>query len=157
MDPLLLAMGFSKPQRSLHYAFLSTVFSVLGAIGGYCLGFYAWDILSPWFFRYILSPETFNHVTSSLQETTFVTIFVAGFSPLPFKVFTIAAGVTALPLFPFFTATIFSRGLRYFILGGLIFNMGGRAQVWIENNFEKMTYTVSVLLILTLVLFKFLY
>ena len=156
VDPLLLAMGFSKPKCSLYYAFLSTFFSVLGAFGGYLIGFYAWNTFSPWFFESIFSRESFNHVVSSLQGTTFISIFVAGFSPIPFKIFTIAAGVTALPLLPFTCATILARGLRYFILGGLIFKMGQRVQIWIENNFEKMTYIVSALLILSLVLFNFL-
>ncbi len=157
VDPLLLAMGFSKPRRSFYYAFLSTFFSMLGAFGGYLIGSYAWSTLSPWFFGSVFSRESFDNVVFSLQGTTFVSVFIAGFSPIPFKIFTIAAGVTALPLLPFTGAVILSRGLRYFLLGGLIFRMGEKAQIWIENNFETMTYTVSAFIILTLVLFKFFY
>ena len=127
----------------------------MGALGGYFIGFYTWNMVSPWFFKYILSQVTFNHAISSLQEATFAAIFVAGFSPIPFKIFTIAAGVLTLPVLPFFTATILARGLRYFILGGLIFKMGEKAQIWIEKNFETMTYVVSGLLLLSLVLLKF--
>ncbi len=158
VDPLLLAMGFSKPKRSFYYAFLTTLFSVLGAVGGYYIGVYAWAAIAPFFFDYVFSEETFFRVAQQMQGNgaTFVSLFVAGFSPIPFKIFTISAGVVSAPLVPFIAAAIVSRGLRYFILGGAIYFMGARAQSWIESHFEKITYIVSFLLILTVVLLKFL-
>lgn len=158
VDPLLLAMGFSKPKKSFHYAFLTTLFSVAGAVAGYFIGVYAWSALSPFFFKFLFSEAAFLKVTSHMQGdgATFVSLFVAGFSPIPFKIFTISGGVVAAPLVPFVSACILSRGLRYFILGGVIYYMGPKAQLWIESNFEKMTYIVSALLILTLVLLKLL-
>ncbi len=158
VDPLLLAMGFSKPKKSFYYAFLTTFFSVTGAVAGYFIGVYAWTALSPVFYNYIFSQEAFLKVTSTMNsgDATFISLFIAGFSPIPFKIFTIAAGVVGAPLAPFFAASLLSRGLRYFILGGVIFFMGPRAQIWIETNFEKMTIFVSALLILTLVLVRFL-
>lgn len=156
VDPLLLAMGFSKPKRSFYYAFLCTSFSVLGAIAGYYIGVYAWSIVAPFFYDFVFSEKTFLAVTSRMQghSATFVSLFVAGFSPIPFKIFTISGGVVAAPIVPFIAAAILSRGLRYFILGGIIYFMGPKAQVWIEKNFEKITYTVSILLALTLILIK---
>jgi len=154
VDPLLLAMGFAKPKKSLYYAFVTTTFSVAGALAGYFIGVYAWQFLSPWFFEFIFSQESFEKVVIHLQGATFLSIFVAGFSPIPFKVFTIAGGVVAAPLIPFVTASILSRGLRYFILGAIIYKMGPRAQIWIEKHFEKITYAVSILLILTVILLK---
>ncbi|MEM7645553.1 MAG: DedA family protein [Pseudomonadota bacterium] len=156
VDPLLLAMGFSKPKRSFYFAFLTTLFSVLGAIGGYFIGVFAWQMISPFFFQFVFSQETFQSVVTSLQDATFLSIFVAGFSPIPFKIFTIAGGVVSAPFLPFVVAAILARGLRYFILGGVIYFMGEKAQMWIESNFEKLTYIVSALLILTVVLVKFL-
>lgn len=158
VDPLLLAMGFSKPKRSFYFAFLTTLFSVLGALGGYFIGVYAWAAISPFFFDFVFSEEAFVNVTSQMQSNgaTFVSLFVAGFSPIPFKIFTIAGGVVGAPLIPFVSASILARGLRYFILGGVIYFMGPKAQQWIENNFEKITYIVSALLIITVVALKFL-
>lgn len=154
VDPLLLAMGFSKPKNSFYYAFLTTLFSVLGALAGYFIGVYAWAALSPLFYNFVFSEAAFMKVTSSLngEGATFFSLFVAGFSPIPFKIFTIAGGVVGAPLIPFFAACVLSRGLRYFILGGIIYFMGPKAQEWIENNFEKMTLAVSALLIITVVL-----
>ena len=153
VDPLLLAMGFSKPKKSLYYALITTVFSVLGAVGGYFLGMYAWNAIAPFFFNYVFSEAAFTSVTMKMQgqEATFVSLFVAGFSPIPFKIFTVSAGVIEAPLVPFVLASILSRGLRYFILGGIIYFMGPKAQQWIEANFEKMTIIVSILLVLAVV------
>jgi membrane protein YqaA with SNARE-associated domain len=157
VDPLLLALGFTKPKKSFYYAFLTTFFSVLGAVGGYFIGVYAWQFLSPFFFQYIFSENTFDKVSLSLSGATFISIFVAGFSPIPFKIFTISAGVVAAPFMPFVLASILSRGLRYFILATIIYFWGARAQAWIELNFEKMTIIVSLILVLTLVLIKFIF
>ena len=153
VDPLLLAMGFSKPKKSFYFSFLTTLFSVLGAIAGYFVGQYAWSAISPLFFQFVFSEQSFTHVTASLtsEGATFVSLFVAGFSPIPFKIFTISGGVVGAPLVPFIAACILSRGLRYFIIGGVIYFMGERAQRIIEDNFEKMTLIVSALLVLTLV------
>ena len=156
VDPLLLAMGFAKPKRSIYYALLTTLFSVLGAIGGYYIGYLAWQSISPFFFQYVFSQEKFEMVVSHLRNATFISIFVAGFSPIPFKIFTISGGVVAAPLGPFVLASILSRGLRYFALGTMVYFMGARAKIWIDENFEKMTYIVSALLVLTVVLLKFL-
>ena len=158
VDPLLLAMGFSKPKKSFYFAFLTTLFSVLGAVGGYFIGVYIWEAISPFFFTYIFPEALFTSVTAKLSSNgaTFVSLFIAGFSPVPFKIFTISGGVVGAPIIPFVAACILSRGLRYFIIGGIIYFMGERAQAWIENNFEKMTIIVSILLIFTVIGLKFL-
>ncbi len=156
VDPLLLAMGFAKPKKSFYFAFITTLFSVLGAIAGYFIGVYAWSAISPFFYSFVFSEEAFLAVIANLQgdQATFVSLFIAGFSPIPFKIFTISGGVVGAPLIPFIAASVLSRGLRYFILGAIIYFMGPRAQTWIEGNFEKMTIMVSILLVLTLFLAK---
>jgi len=158
VDPLLLAMGFSKPKRSFYYSFLTTLFSVLGALGGYFIGTYAWAAISPFFFKFVFSENAFSAVTGMMQNdgATFISLFVAGFSPIPFKIFTIAGGVASVPIIPFISASVLSRGLRYFILGGIIYYTGPKAQKWIENNFEKMTLIVSAVLVLVFLLIVFL-
>ena len=127
VDPLLLAMGLAAPKRSFYYAFLTTVFSVLGAIGGYMIGFYAWSFLSLFFFNYVFSENSFLKVVEYLQNTTFLSIFIAGFSPIPFKVFTLSAGVSSAPFFTFFWACVLSRGLRFFFSWGIGFLHGKKS------------------------------
>ena len=79
VDPLLLAMGFSKPKSSFYYAFLTTFFSVTGALGGYLIGSYAWAAISPFFFSFVFSEAAFTGVTSIMQNdgATFFSLFVA--------------------------------------------------------------------------------
>ena len=77
------------------------------------------------------------------QGGTFISLFVAGFSPLPFKIFTISAGVIKAPLIPFIMASLLSRGLRFFILGGLVYKLGFKARTLVETHFEKLTIIVS--------------
>lgn len=156
VDPLLLAMGFANNKKSLYYAFITTFFSVLGAIGGYVIGVYAWELVSPFFFKFVFPQSAFDTTAADLHDATFISIFIAGFSPIPFKIFTVAAGVVKAPFTTFVVASIVARGLRYFILGGLIYFKGPQAQAWIENNFEKMTYIVCVVLILSLALAHYL-
>jgi len=156
-DPLLLAMGMSRPRRSLFYAGITTVFSVLGALFGYFIGSMFWQHLSPLFMGHLFSPETFAAVIVQFQTHVFITIFVAGFSPIPFKVFTIAGGVASVALAPFIGAAILSRGLRYFILGGLVFVYGRSIQVWIDKYFEKITLVTSLVIVLSLIAYKFVF
>ena len=150
VDPLLLAMGFSKPKSSFYYSFIASLFSVIGAMGGYIIGTYAWAAISPFFYNFVFPESAFQKVAAVMQSNgaTFVSLFVAGFSPIPFKIFTIAGGVASVPLIPFVAACVLSRSLRYFILGGIIYYAGPKAQSWIENNFEKMTLIVSAILVL---------
>ena len=147
-------MGFAKPKKGLFYALITTFFSFLGALGGYCIGFYLWQSVSPFFFQYVFSPEKFELVAAQFQDLTFISIFVAGFSPIPFKIFTIAAGVASAPLLPFVIATILSRGIRYCILGTLVFFWGKEIKLWIDNHFEKLTIVISILLVLAVALIQ---
>ena len=147
-DPLLLAMAMGKPKRSLFYALITTLFSVLGALFGYFLGAMFWDMIGPLVLDRIFSAEAFQAVVEKFRNHVFLTVFVAGFSPIPFKVFTLAGGVAGVALAPFVGAAILSRGLRYFILGGLVFIFGPKVEVWIDRYFEKITIGLSIALVL---------
>lgn len=153
-DPLLLAMAMAKPKKSLLYSAITTCFSVLGALMGYAIGAFLWQHLSAFFIGPLFSQETFDSVIHQFQNHVFLSIFIAGFSPIPFKVFTVAGGVASVALFPFVGAAILSRGLRYFILGGLVYVFGDKVQIWIDQYFEKITIAVSLALVLGVVLIK---
>ena len=147
-DPLLMAMGLNKPKKSIFFALFTTVFSVLGAIAGYMLGAYMWNAISPWLFQYILSESVFQTVMDKYRDHVFLTVFVAGFTPVPFKVFTLAGGVAQVAFLPFTLAAACSRGLRYLIIGGLIYAMGDAAKDWIEKHFNKLSIVVAVAIVL---------
>jgi membrane protein YqaA with SNARE-associated domain len=91
-DVLLIALGVAKPSRAYWYAFVCTVASVLGGVAGYVIGWGFWHLVSEWFFTYVpgFSREVFARVQGLYDEWGFVAVMIAGFTPIPYKVFTIA-------------------------------------------------------------------
>ena len=94
-DVLLLAMAIAAPHNAMKFALVCTAGSVLGGIAGYLMGWGLWDMLDSYFYQYIpgVTQEGFNHMAGQFADNTFWTIFTAGFTPIPFKIFTIAYGL----------------------------------------------------------------
>ncbi len=158
-DVLLLAMAMGAPHKALRFAVICTAGSVLGALAGYAMGWGLWGAMDDFFYRYIPGFERagFEALASSFSDNTFLAIFTAGFSPIPFKVFTIAAGAAAVPLLMFTLASIVSRGLRYAILAALIMWFGPTIREWIDRYFNLLTIVATVLLIGGFVAIKYLH
>lgn len=118
-DVMLAPMSLAKPNKALYYAFLTTVTSVLGGILGYFIGVFAFDVIEPilhnygYYDRYELAKDWF-------EAWGFWAIFLAGFSPIPYKVFTIASGVVGMAFLPFVIASLVGRGLRFFMVASLM-------------------------------------
>ncbi len=118
-DVMLAPMSLAKPNKAWYYAFLTTVTSVLGGILGYFIGMFAFDLIEPilhdhgYYDRYELAKNWF-------ESWGFWAIFIAGFSPIPYKVFTIASGVIGMAFLPFVIASFIGRGLRFFMVAGLM-------------------------------------
>jgi membrane protein YqaA with SNARE-associated domain len=118
-DVMLAPMSLAKPNKAWYYATLTTVTSVLGGILGYFIGVFAFDLIEPilhnygYYDRYELAKNWF-------ETWGFWAIFVAGFSPIPYKVFTIASGVVGMAFLPFVLASLVGRGLRFFMVAGLM-------------------------------------
>jgi membrane protein YqaA with SNARE-associated domain len=148
-DVLLLAMGVGKPKLALRFAAITLAGSVLGGVIGYGLGLGLWATLDQTFYRYIpgFTPEVFQQVANLYDENAFWAVFTAGFTPIPYKVFTVAAGVTQISFWPFLIASVFGRGLRFFLIGGLLYLFGKPIKYFIEKYFELLTITFALLLI----------
>jgi membrane protein YqaA with SNARE-associated domain len=148
-DVLLIALGVARPNRAYWYAFVCTVASVLGGALGYMIGWGFWHAVDQWFFAYVpgFKPEVFARVQGYYTEWGFVAVMIAGFTPIPYKVFTIASGVFAMNLPLFMLASSLSRGARFFIEGGLIARYGARMRDILERNFNLMTALFVVLLL----------
>ena len=118
-DVMLAPMSLANTQRAWRYALITTLFSVLGGAAGYLIGMFAFDLIQPWLQsagyldKYQLAVDWFN-------EWGIWVVFIAGFSPIPYKVFTIAAGVIAMAFLPFIIASLIGRGARFFIVAGLM-------------------------------------
>lgn len=158
-DVLLLAMGVGAPKKSLRFALICTVGSVLGALLGYLIGMGIWSMVSGFFFSYVpgFTPELFSKVSALYQENAFWAVFTAGFTPIPFKIFTVAAGVAQISVLPFIVAAIFSRGLRFFLVGGALYLFGPKMKALIEKYFDLLAIAFTTLAILGFVALKYVF
>lgn len=163
-DVLLIALCLGNPRRAFRYALICTAGSVLGAVSGYAIGYFLWQnasgeptALAQWFFNAgIFTPEGFEKVRAMFEQWDFWVIFTAGFTPIPYKLFTIAGGVFNINIPMFVLASIVSRGLRFFLIAGLIWKFGAPIKAFIDKYFNLLAIVFTVLLIGTFVLVKFL-
>jgi len=124
-DVMLAPMSLAKPDRAVFYATLCTVASVLGGILGYFIGFFAFDSIeaslqASHYYEYYLTAKDW------FAEWGFVAIFIAGFSPIPYKVFTITAGAISMSFLPFVLASLVGRGARFYLVA-LLMAWGGKS------------------------------
>ena len=148
IDPLLAALSLARPERALRFALLSTVMSVLGGLAGYALGFWFWTAIDDMVLQQISAPQL-EQTLSSFQQNAFGTIFLAGLTPIPFKVLSIAAGMAQLNLVAFVAGAVLGRGLRFFVLAYLIYKFGAPIKFFIDKHF----YTVAMTSLLLLAFF----
>lgn len=155
-DILLLVLGTGRPRKALYFAFLTSLFSVLGAVVGYCLGYGFWLALRDFFFHWVFSPELFERVRQLYEENVFWAVFTAAFTPIPFKVFTLGAGVFEVTFLPFLLASIVGRSLRFFLVGGVLYFFGTKARILVEKYFNLFTIFFILLFVLGFFIFKWL-
>ncbi len=148
-DPLLMALALGAPRRALYFAAICATASVAGGVVGYALGWGFWAALDDFFFAYVpgVTPEAFESVRALYERWDFWAIFIAGFTPIPYKVFTLSSGVFGISLPVFIVASIISRSLRFFLIAGLIFFFGPGIQSFIDRYFDRLVWLFLALLI----------
>jgi membrane protein YqaA with SNARE-associated domain len=148
-DPLLIALCLGAPGLSLRFAANATVASVVGGVIGYGIGAGAWHLLQDWFFAYVpgVSPGSFAQVQGLYDRWDFWAVFLAGLTPIPYKVFTLSAGVFSISFPVFVVASVLSRGLRFFLLAGLIFYFGEPITRFIDRYFNLLAWAFGLLLV----------
>jgi membrane protein YqaA with SNARE-associated domain len=147
-DPLLMALCLGKPQKSYYYATVTSIFSVLGGIAGYGIGMFLWHLIGEWCLAHIpgLSQSGFDRVGALYNTYDFWAVFAAGFSPLPYKLFTIAGGIFAINFPIFVLASALSRSARFFLEAFLLKRYGPAMQLFIERNLGWLSFLFVVLL-----------
>jgi len=148
-DVLLMALCLSQPARSFRFALVCTLGSVSGGVAGYFLGMGLWSLLREFFFTYVpgFTPEIFARVQHLFENYGFWTVFTAGFTPIPYKVITIGAGVFQIGFVIFLFASVVSRGLRFFLVAGLLHRYGEPMRTFIDRHFNWLTLAFCLLLI----------
>ena len=153
-DVMLAPMALAQPSRALRFALLTTIASVLGGVFGYLIGYFAFDTIAPWlqetryWDKYMLARGWFD-------EWGFWAIFIAGFSPIPYKVFTIAAGALSMMFLPFVAASLVGRGLRFFLVALLLAWGGKRLEDTLRVYMDRIGWASVVLIIIGGVVYKY--
>jgi membrane protein YqaA with SNARE-associated domain len=148
-DPLLLALCLGATKRSLRFAGVATLASVVGGMLGYAIGAGAWSVTQDWFFTYVpgVTPEAFEGVRGFYDRFGFAAVFMAGLTPIPYKVFTLASGVFGINFGVFVLASVLSRGARFTILAALVYRFGPPIERFIDQHFDRLVIIFTVLLV----------
>ena len=146
-DVLLIALAAARPRRAFTYALVATVFSVLGALFGYLLGALFMDTVGRSIVSFYHLHQQFAFVQEKYQETAFWAIFTAALTPIPYKVFTLAAGAAHIALPVFAVASVLGRGTRFFGVAALIYFLGPAVRTWVERYFDRLAILFVLLLI----------
>lgn len=149
-DVMLGPMAAAEPRKGMRFALITTIASVVGGVFGYLIGLLAFDAVAP------LLQETAYWPKFIIAQEWFArwgvwVVFVAGFSPIPYKLFTISAGVLALAFVPFVLASLVGRGARFFLVAMLLAWLGPRMEPVVRKYIEVLGWiTVAVLVALIL-------
>lgn len=154
-DILLIALCLGQPKRAFRFAAICTAGSVIGAIGGYAIGAGLWGVVDHWFIPGIFSQEAFDSVGNLYNEWNFWAVFAAGFTPIPYKIFTIAAGVFSINIPMFILASVIARGARFTLFAWLIWQFGAPIKAFIDKYFNLLAIAFTALLIGGFMLIKY--
>ena len=153
-DLLLLPMALARPLKWIRLAIIATFFSVLGGVFGYFIGVFLWDTIGQSIIDFYHLDNQFDVFRNNYNEKGALIVFIAGFTPIPYKLITISSGGMHLDLMTFIVASLLSRGARFFILTGIIRIFGDTAKKIIDKYFGMLTLIIGLIVI---IIFSWLY
>lgn len=152
-DVMLAPMSLAQPGRAWRFALLTTVTSVLGGVLGYLIGMLAFDMIEP-----LLADagyhEKYLQARAWFDRWGFWAVFLAGFSPIPYKVFTITAGVIAMAFLPFVLASVVGRGARFFLVAALMVWGGERMERQLRRWVDWLGWATVVAVVVIVILYR---
>lgn len=155
-DVLLMALAVAIPAKSFKYALVCSAGSVLGGAFGYLIGYEFFEYVGRPILDFYNITAKFDAVSAHYENNAFAAVAVAGFTPIPYKVFTIAAGFCKIDFFTFILASVLGRSGRFFIVAGLFYVFGPRIKVFVEKYFNIITIIFVIMLIGGFVVLKYL-
>jgi len=152
-DVMLAPMCLAAPKKAWRLALLTTLTSVAGGAFGYAIGAFAMDALEPWLLASRYWPA-YQSAVELFGRWGFWAVFVAGFSPIPYKVFTIAAGALSMTFLPFMLASFIGRGARFFLVAGLMAWGGARMEEKLHRHIDRLGWATVALVLLGVVVLR---
>ncbi|RKZ79772.1 MAG: DedA family protein [Gammaproteobacteria bacterium] len=146
-DVMLAPMTLAKPEKAWFYAALTTISSVLGGILGYMIGLFAFQAVEPWL-QSLGYMESYQLAEQWFAQWGFWAIFLAGFTPIPYKIFTIASGAAGMALIPFVVGSTIGRGMRFFLVAGLMRWGGSTLELQLRSWIDRIGW-ITVMLVIT--------
>lgn len=156
-DVLLIALAVLVPTKAFAYALVCSVGSVLGGVFGYFIGLEFYGLIGRYIIELYGLHEQYLHVQQLYSQNAFSAIAIAGFTPIPYKVFTIAAGAFQVPIGTLIGASLVSRPARFFLVAALFYWFGPAMKPFIEKYFEALTIAFVVLLVLGFVVIRWIF
>lgn len=156
-DVLLIALAISVPLKSFTYALICSLGSVLGGAFGYYIGIELMDTIGRPVLEIYGVMEKYESIGELYNQYNAWAVGIAGFTPIPYKVFTIAAGAFKIDFFVFILASFISRSARFFIVSALIFKYGSPIKTFIDKYFNLLSLIFVILLVLGFIAIKFIF
>lgn len=155
-DVMLISMGLATPRRSWHYALIATLFSVIGGMFGYLIGLYCIEFIGPYI-------EASSYASSYKQIHTWFEhggvwmVILAGFTPFPYKIFTVTAGAMHMALLPFVVGSLIGRGVRFFLVSGILYFAGDRMETQLRRYIDIIGCSVLAIIAVGFCLIKWVF
>ena len=144
-------MALANKEKAWQFAWITTVTSVLGGIVGYMIGVYLYDTVGRWVVELYGLQEYFGVINNWYDEYGIWMIFIAGFLPIPYKVFTIASGVFAMALLPFVVGSTIGRATRFFAVAAICYWAGQSIHKLMKKYANRIGWSLSFILVAGLV------
>lgn len=144
-DILLAPMALKNSQKAYQLALVCTIFSVLGGVVGYYLGAFLLDAIMPLLIKlhYTGKLDTIN---LWFGQYGIWIIAIAGFSPIPYKIFTIGAGIASMAFLPFVLMSLLARGVRFFLVALFVRKFGAACDIWLKKYIDRLGYALIVII-----------
>jgi membrane protein YqaA with SNARE-associated domain len=151
-DVMLAPMSLARPERAWFYAALTTAASVLGGLLGYAIGLFAFQLAEPWLIS-LDYMHAYQQASAWFDQWGFWAIFLAGFTPIPYKIFTIAAGAANMLLLPFVIGSLIGRGMRFFLVAALMRWGGPELEASLHLWVDRLGWLTVLILVMAYLIF----
>ena len=152
-DVMLAPMSLANPGRAIYFATLTMLSSVIGGVVGYLIGAFLLDQVQPFIVEWGYQ-SSFDTVTIWFAEWGFWAVLIAGFSPVPYKIFTISAGALSLAFVPFLIASIIGRGARFYLVAWGLATYGPAIEPRLLLYIERIGWGIVILLIAVIAVYQ---